>query len=688
MNRDDTVPASGAAAGPGQPAPPEPAPGGSTDSAPGGPPAPTPGGPAAPGPSPPRAFLSWPPPGLEAIQGALLPAAGVVGAGGALLVLPLLVAIGAESGFLSPGPFGSAWWALATTSVLGIVFLLEGFHRLFRILRTGNLAVKEGHGWMTVLQTVTDGARDTGFLLQGARQFTGLAAPARGDLLRLRIFGVGAYMLAALWLLFGFVLGILLSAWGILDPRGLWLITLLPVAVFILAGLYLRAHAALKVTPLLRRTREQAEQETVDQVREWTSKADEAAGSGWIGRGSQHRLLHVRIVGVAAIILGAVILMPLVLFALMGTSVPFMLEETPFYYQGVQDKADLVEPMRPYRLAADPAITPLQAGEALQALNYATTMGPPAEMERDPVRRYGTAWVFGRRSHLRSDLLYGLLAKTTARLTAEERALLDQVAANPAHREFEILARAAAADFAGGLWKLPFPDRLSASEIPIPRFSGISDAARDHLALAAWEVHHGRPAAAETRIREVISTGFLMMDEQPNLIGNLIGIVLIGIGREGLDALYRRTGRTDEADEIATEYERVSRMQKYGRSHYSVPRVVGSVLSDLPRLAVDPGTLRGLRWESLQFSCTVVPFVNLSNAVYGPGEDFDFWLQHVQEVLVRYPSEAEIFRFAKLGMLVSPEAVAHPDLTARLLGLVFGRSRSAASFLQAVEELK
>jgi hypothetical protein len=635
-----------------------------------------------------RSFLSWPPPGLESIQGALLPAAGVIGGGGVLLVLPLLVAIGSEPGFLSPGPFGTLWWLLGTSSVLGIIFLLEGFHRLFRILRTGNLAVRAGHGWMTVLQTATDGARDTGFLLQGARHFTGTEPDERAALLRLRLYGTAAYGTAALWLLLGFVLGIMLSARGLLGPRGLWLLTLLPVVLLILAGLVLRLTALSRSRAAEKLARARAERELTDLVGEWKTLADEVTGDGWLGRGPRHRLLHLRIAGAAAVVLGALILLPLVLFALMGTTVPMVLQETLPRFQGIQEKADLVEPMRRYRLSTDPAITPLEAGEALQALNYANTLGPPAVLERDPVRRYGTEWTFGRRSHQSNRLPSELLERLTASLTPEERSLLEQTAANPAHREFEILARAGAADFTGGLWQIPFPDTLYGADLPIPRFQGVSDAARSHIALAAWELHRGRPAAAETRIREVVSTGFLMMDEHPELIGNLIGIVLVGIGQDGLEKFYRRIGRSEEADRIVAGRERVEEMQHSARRPSRRDGDIEETLSATTRVILDRGSLRGLRWSLFQTSNTIVPFVNLNNAVFGPGEDYDYWVERVEQELVRYPGEAERFRFARLGMLVSPQAAAHPDLTSRLLGLVFGRSGSAATFLETVRQLR
>ena len=75
---------------------------------------------------PARRFLSWPPPGLESIQGAGLPTAGFIGIGGLVLILPLLVSIGINQRFTSSGPFGGYGWPLVLFSSAGLLLLAEG----------------------------------------------------------------------------------------------------------------------------------------------------------------------------------------------------------------------------------------------------------------------------------------------------------------------------------------------------------------------------------------------------------------------------------------------------------------------------------------------------------------------------------------------------------------------------------
>jgi len=83
-------------------------------------------------PSGPRGpFLSWPPPGLEPIQGRLTGTNALLFLGAIVLVLPLLVSIGTEQSFTSLGVFGSAGWIVAVTTVCGLVLLAEGFRRFF-----------------------------------------------------------------------------------------------------------------------------------------------------------------------------------------------------------------------------------------------------------------------------------------------------------------------------------------------------------------------------------------------------------------------------------------------------------------------------------------------------------------------------------------------------------------------------
>src|SRR5688572_1249270 len=58
--------------------------------------------------------LSWPPPGLEPLQGVLWPLLRRFGFGAAMFAFPLLIAIATPQGFASLGPFGRSFWIPAT----------------------------------------------------------------------------------------------------------------------------------------------------------------------------------------------------------------------------------------------------------------------------------------------------------------------------------------------------------------------------------------------------------------------------------------------------------------------------------------------------------------------------------------------------------------------------------------------
>jgi hypothetical protein len=171
-----------------------------------------------------------------------------------------------------------------------------------------------------------------------------------------------------------------------------------------------------------------------------------------------------------------------------------------------------------------------------------------------------------------------------------------------------------------------------------------------------------------------------MMDEHPTLIGNLIGVVMVGIGRNGLVALYRGTGRGVEAQRIEDATEAAMHANsRYLRYRPGVDDLQG-VIDDMLALANDRESLRGLRWEMFAQAVTWAPFLNLHTAVYGPGEFYEEWVGRMERDLVRYPAEAEMFAAYRYGMLVTPESLEHPGLLARLLSLSLGGQRSPGSF--------
>ncbi|MFC1629308.1 hypothetical protein ACFL3H_09400, partial [Gemmatimonadota bacterium] len=315
---------------------------------------------------PARRFLGWPPPGLESIQGAGLPTAGFIGIGGLVLILPLLVSIGINQRFTSPGPFGGYGWPLVLFSSAGLLLLAEGLHRLFRILRTGNLAVKQGHGWLTIAQTASDSQRDMGFLLQGARGFSGLDAEARQAIVRARLAGMGGYLAAALCLLLGFLLGVFLAARGVIGNRMLWVLSIGPSLVFFFTAIIFRIRSALLVHRSGVGDRGTVDDDLDAQIADWIEQSEERELSGTLGRGPVHRALSLRIASTTTLIIGLVMLIPLLSFIFVGTYIPAVISKNLPRFQGIMDKAYIAEVVREYRPAFDPGISAIEAGEALQ----------------------------------------------------------------------------------------------------------------------------------------------------------------------------------------------------------------------------------------------------------------------------------------------------------------------------------
>jgi len=201
--------------------------------------------------APAATYLGWPPPGLETIHAKLWPVIVVLAIGDAVLVLPLLWAVAGDWSFWSLGPFGASWWVLFVTSAIGLVALLLGFQRLIRLLLLAARAGTRGHGWVNVLQVAADTARDSGFVLQGARIYRRLDPAQRGRLLATRLVTAGAYLGAVLWVPFAFAVSVALASRGILGPDTVRLVTALVPAILVLVGLVSRVNEIRIQRPLM-----------------------------------------------------------------------------------------------------------------------------------------------------------------------------------------------------------------------------------------------------------------------------------------------------------------------------------------------------------------------------------------------------------------------------------------------------
>ena len=166
-------------------------------------------------------LVSWPPPDLSRIQGEIWGLVSLGGLGANLMVFPLLWSVAMEHPFWSLGPYGDAWYIPTLTSLFGLLLVLVAMAGLFRFLGRAAGATELGYGRTTLLEVATDLTRDTGFLIQGVRQYSTLDVSTRNRLIGNRIVGGLCYLFAAIWVCLGFTLSVLLAARdAATPPRG------------------------------------------------------------------------------------------------------------------------------------------------------------------------------------------------------------------------------------------------------------------------------------------------------------------------------------------------------------------------------------------------------------------------------------------------------------------------------------
>ncbi|NIR80600.1 MAG: hypothetical protein GWO00_20255, partial [Gemmatimonadetes bacterium] len=100
----------------------------------------------SPSPVPP---LSWPPPGMERLQGSLWRVIVLSWTGSLILVLPLLWALAVEQPFYSLGPFGDDWELGLAIAGVGAVLVAFAFAQLWMVARDAARAAELGYGALT-----------------------------------------------------------------------------------------------------------------------------------------------------------------------------------------------------------------------------------------------------------------------------------------------------------------------------------------------------------------------------------------------------------------------------------------------------------------------------------------------------------------------------------------------------------
>ncbi len=640
---------------------------------------------------PPRAVppLSWPPPGLERLQGALWKITGLSWSGTLILVLPLLWALAVEQPFYSLGPFEDNWELGMGIAAVGALLVFLSLAHLWTTTRAARRAAEMGYGTYTIMEVACDSGRDTGFLIQGKRHFAALDDVHQRGVVRARLWGASLLLCASLWLLFGFGVAILLAARGFVTPSGIWLLTAAPTLVLAALGGYFTLRQSTTVRGL----------ETVWNAKEgsnrihtesqaWNRRLDEAGDAIALGAGSRGESPRYRLASAVVVVIALLGFGPTLTIAMTTAIGPILADIAVPTFLAVQEMAGGAEAVRRFVVDKDAGISADEAGIALQNIAWVGLDGDPEQTERLPNTVYDLGWFPDARfpDPFSETVAADLMRRPLDSFSTEEQAALRHAATHPAHAEFHLLARAEVADVIQGRQQLPFSDSLTFHDLPWPRFPQFRTAGLAQVAKAAVEVDDGRASDAEHTLRELISTGFLLIDQGPTLLDNLIGVELTRMGADGLEGYYARIGQPEQATALAWAREGSLEAASKARAGL-VPEDARALLQGVPDLVEDEEALRGLRWEYLATFNMLGPCINLHKMVFGPDESYEDWRRNAERSIVRNVGEQALFDLAESGVVGSGST--SPDgFFARFLSLVLGRGGAPGSCASLISSLQ
>jgi hypothetical protein len=623
--------------------------------------------------------MRWPPPGLESLHGAAWRALILLAAGTVVLTAPLLLSVATPQSFWSVGLFGSSWWVPMLAALGGLLLVLLAIDRITRIMSAGVQAVRHGHDWSTVAYVACDARHDAGFLLQGHRQYASLEERDRRMLLSARTTAVTAYTVALLWIAAAFSAGVILAGRDLISSGGaLVLFVLGPGGLFLGIGLLAHGLEANACRALARAWRkdDSRERRLVDEISDW--RADRATRLTELP-GAARRTLPTRILAVALIAMAILLPLPVLTVAIASAMGPALAQLAIPRYESSAARFAKAELLAPFALPATGSMTALETGELLHAVAAIGTSPARSPIEREPVRRYA-AWPDAAPPVTLPPLqAFGtqLLPRATS-LTPAEVAYLEYITAHSALADLALLARAPLADVTGGRWHGEQFGSASVFDLPVARFGGVRQATQRHVARAVLELHHGRPAAAETTLREIISVGLLIARESPTMIDLLIGNSIALAGAASLETFYRTTGRNAEADALRRQNEGVDRVEQYARAL----RYEGDIDSGLRRsmaIVANESLPRGLRWESLLSIQIGAGCLNPHTVVFGHARQYTEWLDQARASLVRYPTEAALFDLTLRGTMLPRDLRPRAHLIERVLGVTLGRTETTGA---------
>jgi hypothetical protein len=343
----------------------------------------------------------------------------------------------------------------------------------------------------------------------------------------------------------------------------------------------------------------------------------------------------------AGIVVVLALLVPFLVVGVAGSRIAVFAQPR---FMNTVSKLERAEAVRPFTLPKDSSITAARAGAAFNALQPPTTSTSHFVMKSTPATQQ-SAWPEPKLAPelfttARSSMFTGgpapdkILALAVAGLKPDELQFLDDVAHAKVWSDVDIVARAPAIDIMGGRFEVPFAEDANIFEMPILKFAGTKDLAYAGVSRAAYYLAKSQKDSAESALRTVTSLGFALSDNGTLIIDQLIGAVIVGIGREALIQFYTLT-KNPAAQVIKSRLDSIDAVAKVAAKDS------GTRLSSREGIIAQAGNSklpRGVRFESLT-SLSVLPCTNLRELILGPRQDVTDAFTRASKALARYPSE-------------------------------------------------
>jgi hypothetical protein len=629
------------------------------------------------------ALLEWPPPGLDALHGAIQrPLANLI-KGSFAIATPLVVA--ATAGRVSM--LRLAWpqvLVLPAIAVIGAVPTAIAIVACLRLLRVAVRAAKAGYGWGTIAEVLSDIRHDTGALIVGAREYAAVPAVKRSTLRRGRVIQVALRAGAGAWNLAGFFIMLPLAARG-LGPAVLAFSTL-----GVSAGLLVAASIlGLRETNALRNVRSKSAKvrgplERLSNLADaWKDSFVAAMGEVGLGQGTiGHAWRRVLAVGSAAGIIGSAALLSYGLLI-----APPMASETGWnnsyslsttVYASLKQSQASTERLAFLRPPIDPAITPLRAGQALHSIMRAGE-GSAKGSDFEVPAAFPIAAIPVGSSHLTKGpfakrwLSGGAIEQAKRGLTVEQRRFLEKQVRSVGTSEWGIVAHAHAVDYVAALGAGRTAD-FTEDFFSWGRGVRLEAIAYSQVARAALALADGHPDQAEEALKENIGVGLAILQLPSDgwwdgfFSQTEKGMLFATVGREGLVALYEVTGRSNEARAISRATDATLDPWRIEPSDYAA--FVQAIIRD-------PQAMRGLRWQLTMGVLAPQPCKDLRQILFGPDSLHLARLAEARRTLVRLPGEETLMQLAE-GTLRAPltrqEFAKYYDKTTAAGWFVFARS--------------